>query len=134
MFRPLGITFFVGGCMNRILFEVIFFSVFFMVVFGVYYLGIYRKRLRKKEYKKMTEINYLISRFNLDKSKVNYADCAYAVCIINAFIIAFVGTVISCIPLKLIWCMLIGFVLLFLMIYALYEIYGRHLVKKGWKK
>lgn len=129
-----GVTFFVGGfSMDRILFEVVFFAVFFMVVFTAYYMVIYRRRLKKKKYDKMTEVNYLISKFGLDKKKINYYDVAYVVCILNAFIIAFVGTVISLIPLALHWQMLIGFAMLFVLIYALYEIYGRYLKRKGRK-
>ena len=43
-------------------------------------------------------------------------------------------TVISNIDLYIVWQLLIGFVLLFALIYSLYEIYGRHLVKKGYQK
>ena len=54
--------------------------------------------------------------------------------LINSFIIAFVSTVISAIPAHVVWQLLVGFVLIFGLIYALYEIYGRILVKKGWGK
>ena len=51
--------------------------------------------------------------------------------IIDAFIISFVTTFITIIKLDTIWQILIGFVLLFVLIYAFYEIYGRHLINKG---
>ena len=55
---------------------------------------------------------------------------AFWCAIINAFIISSVVTIISNIKLKMMWQLLIGFVLLFALIYSLYEIYGRHLIKK----
>ena len=56
------------------------------------------------------------------------------ICILDAFIISFVGTFITILPVKFGWQFLIGFVLLFALIYALFEIYGRHLVNKGLQK
>ncbi|MCR5787938.1 MAG: hypothetical protein K6G37_02520, partial [Bacilli bacterium] len=53
--------------------------------------------------------------------------------LINGFIISVTVTVISNIKLHIAWQLLIGFALVFGLIYSVYEIYGRHLVKKGWK-
>ncbi len=50
--------------------------------------------------------------------------------LINSFIISSVGTVVSSINTYIIVQLGLGFVLLFLLIYALYEIYGRYLVNK----
>ena len=84
--------------------------------------------------KEFGEINYLTAKFKLDKNKLNYKSCILWISLINAFIIAFVSTVISAIPAKIIWQLLVGFVLIFALIYSLYEIYGRILVKKGFGK
>ena len=58
----------------------------------------------------------------------------FMVSLIDAFIISFVFVVITIIPWDMGFSMLLGFVLLFGLIYALYEILGRVLVKKGWSK
>ena len=54
--------------------------------------------------------------------------------IMNAFIISFVATFITAIEIGTIWQMLIGFILLFGLIYSFYEIYGRHLVNQEKRK
>jgi hypothetical protein len=93
-----------------------------------------KKRIKGKSKKKsvdqVMEFIYLIGRFKLDKNKVVYNKMAKWCSIINGFIISAVVTVISNIDLYIVWQLLIGFVLLFALIYSLYEIYGRHLAKK----
>ena len=94
-----------------------------------------KKTAKKKEInKEIGEINYLVGKFDLDKKKINYKSAILWISIINAFIISLVSTVISAIPAHLIWQLAVGFVMIFALIYALYEIYGRILVKKGCKK
>ena len=66
------------------------------------------------------------------KMNLNYV--FFMVSLIDAFIISFVFVVITIIPWDMGFSMLLGFVLLFGLIYALYEILGRVLVKKGWSK
>ena len=80
------------------------------------------------------ELNYLISKFKLDKNKILYKPVCLYCSLFNGFIISLTVTIISNIKLKMMWQLLIGFVLLFGLIYSVYELYGRHLVKKGWKK
>ena len=94
-----------------------------------------KRKLKSKKVKNedIMEINYLISKFKLDKNKILYKPLCLYCSLINGFIISGVVTVISNIKVKMMWQLLIGFVMLFGLIYAVYEIYGRHLVKKGWK-
>lgn len=134
--------------MNELLKAIIFGIIFFLIIFLVYYFvflkrrfNLYngKKKIKKSKKKKenpldFMEFTYLVSRFNLDKDKVNVLYCFRWIAILNAFIISFTGTLIFYIPGKIIWKYLIGFVILFALIYSLYEIFGRHLVKKGWSK
>ncbi len=113
--------------------HIIYFFIIFVIVDTVYILFINRKKLKKKDYQKLGEINYLIRRFGLDSKRINYKALSYITASVNAFIIAAVCVIISLIKIKFIWQMLIGFALLFAMIYALYEILGRILIKKGWR-
>ena len=108
----------------------LFIALFIIIGLGNYYLN--KRKLNKKKNKKnkpIGEIDYLVTKFKLDKSKLNNKKMIIYIAIINSFIISFTSCLIMIIPLKLIWQMLIAFVLLFSLIYALYEIYGRHLKK-----
>ncbi len=102
------------------------------ILIGVVDYLINKNKLKKKKNKKnkpIGEIDYLVTKFKLDRSKININKAIIYIAIINSFIISFTSCLIMIIPLKLIWQMLIAFVLLFSLIYALYEIYGRHLKK-----
>ena len=133
--------------MSEIVKASIFGSVTFVIVFLIYYFLIlkpkfdeYNGKKKKKSKKKQQlpldfmEFSYLVNKFNLDKEKINVLYIFRIVAILNAFIIAFTGTLLYYIPVQMMWKFLIGFVLLFGLIYSLYEIFGRHLVKKGWSK
>ena len=93
-----------------------------------------KKTNKKNDVKEFSEVIYLVGKFKLDKKKIDYKSVILWTALINSFIIAFVSTVISAIPAHVVWQLLVGFVLIFGLIYALYEIYGRILVKKGWGK
>ena len=121
--------------MEKVLINLIFFFVVALVIFLCDYMLIMKRKLKSKKVKNedIMEINYLISKFKLDKNKVLYKPLCLYCSLINGFIISGVVTVISNIKVKMMWQLLIGFIMLFGLIYAVYEIYGRHLVKKGWK-
>ena len=95
-----------------------------------------KRKLKSRKIKndEIMEVNYLISKFKLDKNKVLYKPMCLYCSLINGFIISFTVTVISNIKLKMVWQLLIGFVIVFGLIYSIYEIYGRILVKKGWRR
>ncbi len=112
----------------------LYFGIIFTVVFLFYFLLLNRIKLKKKDFYKIGEINYLIKKFKLDPKKINYNVTANIIALINAFIIAFTCVAISIVEMKLVWQLLIGFVLLFSLIYSIYEIYGHILLKKGWGK
>lgn len=125
----------------EILGNVIYFLISFILIFLFDYFFITKNKSKKtKEHKSVTteklttEGMYLISRFNLDDKKIDLHKLNFHISIINAFIIAFVATNISLIKLNTFFQLLIGFVVLFLLIYAIYEIYGRILKKKVGKK
>ncbi len=119
---------------------VVFEIIAFILVYIVYYYFILKRKYKafkkgknKKIYEQM-EVSYLVSRFKIDRKKINL-NLLRIIGIINAFIISFTGTFLYYIPVeRIMWKFLIGFVIIFLLIYALYEILGKVLVKKGWKK
>ena len=118
----------------NILGTIIYFLLTFIFVFCIDFFFLCRtKSSGKKIYKITTEGLYLISRFHLDKKKINVKLLDFNISIINSLIIAFVSVTISLINTNILIQFGIGFVLLFLLIYSLYEIYGR-MISKKWRK
>ena len=130
--------------MNRTVAGLIVFGIIFGCVFGVDYFFIKRRYLKKlkngdsdnKRRKKknngnddLMEIGYLVNKFKLDKSKLPLKRLLVEISLINAFIIVLVSVVVLVLDIYTIFKLLIGFVLLFALIYAIYELLGRHLVK-----
>ncbi len=116
--------------MNFIVKNLIYFGVIFVFVFLFYILFLnrkYKKNLNKGKFP--TEVSYLLKRFDLDLKKTKFNKILWITSIINSFIIAF--TSVICINIdKYIVSVLIGFVVLMVLIYSLYEIVGRILKKK----
>ena len=81
----------------------IFFIVLYVLVFLVDYLLINKRKYNllfgkkatkaKKKKKAITfgEIDYLVTKFKLDKNKIDYKTCLLWISLINAFIISFVA-------------------------------------------
>ncbi len=113
--------------------EIIFFFLMFFIVFLITYI-INLRKYKKKKYKSIGELNYLILKFHLDKEKLPIRKMLLPISLLDAFIMAFTASFITILPINMIWQLLIGFVLLFALIYALYEIYGRHYVNLGYQK
>ena len=117
--------------------EILWNVLFFLVIFLIVYFFTYCMNLnhyKKKKYKKINEYNYLTLKFHLPIKGENLRKMLISFSLIDAFIIAFVTTVITLIPIQFIWQLLIGFVLLFFLIYVCYEIYGKYLMKKRKEK
>ena len=106
-----------------------FLMLFFIIVFIVNYVMNLMK-VKRKKYDSIGEMNYLIAKFKLNKKKINYQKEILYISLINSFIISSVGTFVTCLDILMLLQLGIGFVMLFALIYALYEIYGRHLDKK----
>lgn len=92
------------------------------------------KKGKKKKVKNISEIDYLVGKFKLNSKKLNKEHVIIWISLINSFIIASVSSVVMLMPFEIMWQLLIAFVLLFGLIYALYEIYGRYLKKMEVKK
>ena len=130
--------------MERLKAALILFAILFFIVFLVDYLFIKRKYYKKitgknKSKKKnkdneLMELSYLVAKFNLDKSKLVLHSLLITISLINAFIISLVAIVVIIININIILQLLIGFVLLLALIYSIYELLGRYLVKKGFGK
>ena len=125
--------------MNRLVEALIIFLILFLIIFVVDYFFIKRRYLKrlsgKKKSKKNTndiiEITYLITKFKLKKEELPLTYLLIIISLINAFIMSLVSVVILLIKINIILQLLIGFILLIALIYSLYELLGRYLIKKG---
>ena len=94
-----------------------------------------KKRSKKNEIEnEMTELAYLITKFKLDKSKLPLNNLLIVISLTNACIISIVAVVVMLLDIFIIFQLVIGFILLIALIYSLYELIGRYLVKKGYGK
>ena len=118
----------------------IFFLILLVIVFLVDYLFIKRRYLRRvkkkknKKNKELTKIVYLVSKFNLDKNKLPMPLLLFIISLINAFIISLVAVVVILSNTYVVLELLLGFILLFALIYAIYELLGRYLERRGYSK
>ena len=115
--------------MNTILLFLKDFVVLFIIVLIVYFVFLNKKRKDYSKLKQNDEIKLFIARYNLDMKKTKYKTVLNTVTIINSFIIAFSATIIGFID-NIIWSILVGFVILLVLIYSLYEIFGRLLKRR----
>ena len=137
--------------MNGIVYNLIFFIVVFLIVyiFCYYIAGRIKvpkeknkdkkankdkKGKKERPFKYTNEGKLMIIRYNLDEKKVDYKELLKWTSFCNAFIISLTSTIICNIPLKMYYQLAIGFVILFGLIYSIFEIIGRHLNKKWGKE
>ena len=118
--------------MQTIIRYIMVFILAFLIVFIFYSIMFSRKKIKNKE-KNVAEVNFLIKKYNLDIRKIKYKNLLFTISIINSTIIALAFTAVFYVENYLI-SLLIGFILLIILTYSLYEIVGRHYEKKGSKK
>lgn len=125
--------------MNELYLSIILGLIVLIVIFVIDYHFILKPKYKiltgKKKSKKKK--NIVIGEIELMRSKHKFTipsdklkSVIFNIALINAFIIASTSTIIMLIPWHMFWQFLIGFVLLFGLIYAIYELYGRKLEKK----
>ncbi len=106
----------------------------FLIIFVIIFLGDYffvkRKYLKKKKKGKKQELmeaSYLAAKFKLNQESLINKKMLKIFSMINAFIIAIVCVTVLVIDCNVILKLVIGFILLIALIYAIYEILGRYL-------
>lgn len=117
--------------MNIYLENFIYFIIGFVLIF-LCYLCLF-KFSKKDKTKENIGINFLVRRHDLDLRKHDAQRIYILIAVINSFIISFVSIIVVNID-NLIYKLLVGFVLLMVLIYSLYEITGRILKKKEIKE
>jgi len=119
----------------------ILFLILMLVIFLVDYIFIKRKYLKringkskkkkKEKNNELTEIAYLVGKFKLNKNELPLSKLLIGISLINAFIISLVAVVILLLDIHIVLQLILGFVLLMGLIYSIYELLGRYLVKVG---
>lgn len=88
------------------------------------------KKKKKKKKTEIMEVDYLVRKFGIPKEYLLNVRIFKKMAIINAFIISLVSTIIMFLPIHMSLQFLVGFALLFGLIYSLYEILGRSIIKE----
>ena len=134
--------------MNWVINNLIFFIIVFLMVyiFCYYIAGRIKvpkeknkdkstgKGKKQRPFKYTNEGKLMVIRYNLDEKKVDYQELLKWTSFCNAFVLSLTCTIISNIPLKMYFQLAIGFIILFALIYSIFEIVGRHLNKKWGKE
>ena len=134
--------------MNWVINNLIFFIIVFLMVyiFCYYIAGRIKvpkeknkdkstgKGKKQRPFKYTNEGKLMVIRYNLDEKKVDYQELLKWTSFCNAFVISLTCTIISNIPLKMYFQLAIGFIIIFALIYSIFEIVGRHLNKKWGKE
>ncbi len=116
--------------MSILLKGIISFAVCFVVVLSAYLLIINKKRKDYTDGKYSVDILYIVNKFKLDMRKTKYKTLKTVTAFINSFIVAFTFAVVTNLKYKYFFKLLIAFVMMFTLIYSLYEITGRIFKKK----
>ena len=100
--------------------------------YDMYMFSVMRKNKKNKKYKEkyLFSVRYLMAKFKLSKELLIQNKMAFIYSLIDAFIITIVFMIIELIDLPFYIQILMGFVLLFGLIYAMYELLGRYLERK----
>lgn len=100
--------------------------------YDMYMFSVMRKNKKNKKNKEkyLFSVRYLMAKFKLPKELLIQNKMAFIYSLIDAFIITIVFMIIELIDLPFYIQILIGFVLLFGLIYAMYELLGRYLERK----
>ena len=108
--------------------------IFVIVIILRYVVYLFSKKEKNKKDGIMMEMQYLINRFKLDKTKMNTKSMAFLLSIMDAIIVSsslFLSLKISD---NTIIELLVAFILVFGLIILLNELLGKILRKKGYEK
>lgn len=114
---------------EKIIINVIYFVVSYLIIFLLYSLVINRKKKSYKDATKQMDILYLVNKFKLNTKKTKYNTLKWITNIINPLIISITFIIVTNIK-SFILGIMIGFLVMMMLIYSIYEIIGRILKKK----
>lgn len=112
--------------------ELVLFLLCFFLVLLVYEIFIVHKAKKKKE-KKPMEVKYLITKYNLNMKKVDYAQLLQIVALVSSFDISFIVSVVLILD-SYLWQILAALILVLPVILVSYHFVGLFYRKKGMTK
>ncbi len=118
---------------EKIIINIIYFLVSYLIIFLLYSLVINRKKKSYKDATKQMDILYLVNKFKLNTKKTKYNTLKWITNIINPLIISITFIIVTNIK-SFILGIMIGFLVMMMLIYSIYEIIGRILKKKEFDK
>lgn len=118
---------------EKIIINAIYFVVSYLIIFLLYSLVINRKKKSYKDATKQMDILYLVNKFKLNTKKTKYNTLKWITNIINPLIISITFIIVTNIK-SFILGIMIGFLVMMMLIYSIYEIIGRILKKKEFDK
>mgnify|MGYP004530034723 FL=1 len=118
---------------EKIIINVIYFVVSYLIIFLLYSLVINRKKKSYKDATKQMDILYLVNKFKLNTKKTKYNTLKWITNIVNPLIISITFIIVTNIKSFTLGIM-IGFLVMMMLIYSIYEIIGRILKKKEFDK
>ena len=109
---------------------VIEFILAFIIFYLIYAIFFNRKRKNYIQGKKYADIEFFVKRYNVDVKKVGYKRLLKTITLMNSLILSLTYMIFTNIK-SILWAILVGFAVGFILIYSLYEIVGRHFKKIG---
>ena len=106
------------------------FIISFTAIFLIYFFVFYLRGLKKHTIKNSMQVRYILSKQNLKCESISEKSIGIIICLTDALIISASGTIASGINLGYFWQLLIGFAILMMLIYSIYEIIGRIIKRK----
>lgn len=115
--------------METLILALIVFVLCFIVRLMIYVIG---KKRKKKRGGIATDMLYLINKFKLDKKKIDRVGIAAIISILDALIISGTLSLVTIITDNITLELILGLVFVIVLIFIVYEIFGKILVKKGY--
>ncbi len=110
--------------------SLILFGISYIILFIIYIIFFYLFGLKKKTILKSIQVEYITSKFKIDKKKLKPKKIGLIISFIDPLIISLTSTIVSLPKWNYVIELLLGFVLLMAFIYSIYEIVGRILKRK----
>ncbi len=117
---------------ETIIINLIYFLCAYLILFLIYVFIINKKRKLYKEGKNTLEVNYIVNKFKLDMRKIKYKELKWTLTFINPLIMSLTFIIVINIKNTLL-SLLLGFIIMIILIYSVYEIIGRYFKKRGEK-
>ncbi len=109
--------------------KILFFCEIYLLSMFMYFIILAKKRKNKFEFKNSIDLSFIIERYKLNVSKLPYNLFVSVVNVSNSFMLALTVTLMLMVK-KYIYKLLFGFVIIFILIYIIYDFIGKYFKKR----